>query len=182
MSDTFKLPYVAFFGRTFEEYLEMFALDLNDLKEGNLLDCPSGPDSFVSKARELGFDVKGCDPLFEKSAEKLYELGKENLDNCFAYMESNPNLLFFNNYELFKSLKYDALNQFVADLRRKLERMYTLMQLCLNFPLQISPFIECYRPISYFAMHIFQQADFTPSKFDSGLKAFTDVLIAQRSK
>ena len=57
------LPFVAFFGRTLAEYLEMFAISADELRAGTTLDCPSGPDSFVAEACALGCAVSGIDPI-----------------------------------------------------------------------------------------------------------------------
>ena len=56
------LPYVAFFGRTLAEYLDMFCISLDQLREGSTLDCPSGPDSFVAEACAAGCDAVGGAP------------------------------------------------------------------------------------------------------------------------
>ncbi len=46
------LPRVYFFGRTFEDYLSMFDLKIEELKGKTILDCPAGPSTFAWKASE----------------------------------------------------------------------------------------------------------------------------------
>lgn len=63
----FRLQHVAFFGRTFAEYLQMFALDLESLRGARVLDVASGPGSFVAEALARGLDATGCDPMYAES-------------------------------------------------------------------------------------------------------------------
>lgn len=43
----FETQRVLFYGRTLEEYIKMFNLDLSELKGKKILDCPAGPASFI---------------------------------------------------------------------------------------------------------------------------------------
>ena len=47
----FELATVAFFGRTFAEYLEMFALGESDLAHRSILDVAAGPSSASASTR-----------------------------------------------------------------------------------------------------------------------------------
>lgn len=52
-----------FQGRTFEEYLELFDLDVGALS-GSVLDCPGGPSSFTAVARSIGLKTYAVDPQY----------------------------------------------------------------------------------------------------------------------
>lgn len=116
----FHIPFVAFFGRTLAEYLEMFAISLDELREGTTLDCPSGPDSFVAEACAEGCAAEGCDPMYAYEPHELRARARENIDATFRVLDASPGSMEFRDYEAFKRAKYDALDRFLEDyaLRR----------------------------------------------------------------
>jgi hypothetical protein len=118
----FHIPYVAFFGRTYTECLDMFAMQPADLREGPTLDCPSGPDSFVAEACAAGFEVVGCDPMYAHEPAQMRLLGRQNVDACIASIEAQPNSLTFRDYAAFKQAKYEAIERFTADYERNRHR------------------------------------------------------------
>lgn len=113
----FRIPFVAFFGRTLEEYLAMFAIARDDLAHGPVLDCPSGPDSFVAEARAAGFDATGCDPMYALAPDELAERGRANIEAAFAAIDAQRDTLVFSDLERFRASKRDALERFLADYR-----------------------------------------------------------------
>jgi hypothetical protein len=117
VSRGFHLPAVAFFGRTLEEYLAMFAIAPDDLARGRVLDCPSGPDSFVAEACALGFDATGCDPMYALPPDELAERGRANVEACLAAIDAQRDTLVFAEFERFRDAKRDALERFPADYR-----------------------------------------------------------------
>ena len=109
------LPFVAFFGRTLAEYLEMFAITVDELRGGTTLDCPSGPDSFVAEACALGCAVSGIDPMYAHAPAELSVRARENLDQSFAHIDAQRDRLSFRDYAAFRRAKYDALDAFLRD-------------------------------------------------------------------
>ena len=109
------IPFVAFFGRTLAEYLEMFAISLEDLRQGTTLDCPSGPDSFVAEACALGCAVSGIDPMFAFEPAELDQRARKNLDESFVHIDAQLERLTFRDYPAFKRAKYEALDEFLRD-------------------------------------------------------------------
>ncbi len=109
------LPYVAFFGRTLAEYLDMFCISLDQLREGSTLDCPSGPDSFVAEACAAGCDAVGCDPMYAYPPDELRTRGLANLDESFVHIDAQRAALTFRDYPAFKQAKYDAIARFSDD-------------------------------------------------------------------
>ncbi len=65
-----KLNSVVPWGRSFEEYVGMFALTVRDLKR-SILDCAGGPSSFNAEMFALARRVVSCDPIYEFSAEEI---------------------------------------------------------------------------------------------------------------
>ena len=55
---------VVFIGRTFDEYMKMFNLSLESLKDKKVLDCPAGACSFTAIARQKGIDSTSADIVY----------------------------------------------------------------------------------------------------------------------
>ena len=60
----FELSSVALFGRGFDEYLRMFALDPAALAARRLLDVAAGPSSFTAEAHARGLAAVAVDPMY----------------------------------------------------------------------------------------------------------------------
>jgi hypothetical protein len=108
---------VSFFGRTFDEYMQMFALHEAALRGLQVLDCPSGPDSFVAVANARGLQVTGCDPVFGGGADELRARAKANIEATFDALARATNPFTFRDPAKFRQDKFDALDAFVADYR-----------------------------------------------------------------
>lgn len=115
----FRLDNVAFFGRTLAEYLQMFALALDDLRGATILDVASGPGSFVAEALALGYDATGCDPMYDQAADAIAARGRADIDACREQLRRNPEVLVYRDLERFYADKYAALERFAADFRRR---------------------------------------------------------------
>jgi len=124
MSTEFSVPEVAFFGRTFSEYLQMFALDEADLRGRSILDCPCGPAAFVANACARGLSVVGCDPLFELDSDELHARATANINDVFARLSVATDSLTFRDPVKFRQDKFDALDAFIADYRKARHTRY----------------------------------------------------------
>ncbi|NQW49490.1 MAG: hypothetical protein HQ464_17150 [Planctomycetes bacterium] len=115
MAKEFSIPFVAFFGRTYEEYLAMFSLDESSLRGRSILDCPSGPDSFVAEGSKHSLNVIGCDPMYAMPIEQTLKIGKDHIDECIAQIEQAPDNFDIRDMKKFRKDKYDALESFSND-------------------------------------------------------------------
>ncbi len=109
-SETFEVDDYAFIGRTFDEYARMFDLDPGTLAGETILDCPSGPDSFVATAAERGATVVGADVAYAKPPDALAARCAADVAAVSAQHAEKT--------DLFAWEFYDG----VADRRRYLER------------------------------------------------------------
>lgn len=66
----FTLEQVVPWGRSFDEYCEMFALSSDDLAL-RILGCGDGPASFNAEATRRGMAVTSCDPIYRWEAEHI---------------------------------------------------------------------------------------------------------------
>jgi hypothetical protein len=69
---SFTLEHVIPWGRSFDEYLRMFALTEEEL-ESTILGCADGPASFNAEASRRGWNVVSCDPLYRFDAMQIQE-------------------------------------------------------------------------------------------------------------
>ena len=106
----FHIPFVAFFGRTLAEYLEMFAISLDELRDGTTLDCPSGLDRFVAEAC-----AAGRDPMYRFDPEEPRARARENIDATLRVLDTRRDSMEFRDYDAFKRAKYDGLDRFLGD-------------------------------------------------------------------
>lgn len=97
----FSLDQVVPWGRSFDEYVRMFALTESDLKR-SILGCADGPASFNADLTKRGGNVISCDPLYAFSVgeievrikecfETVLEQTRQNLDG-FVWSRDIPNV------------------------------------------------------------------------------------------
>ncbi|MHA0858497.1 hypothetical protein [Paenibacillus sp. CMAA1364] len=78
MSIEFKglaLSEIIFIGRTFDEYVRMFDLSNEDIRNHEILDAPSGACSFTAIANSRGGNVTAADIAYYHTGDELYNKG-----------------------------------------------------------------------------------------------------------
>ncbi len=110
----FHLDRVVFFGRTFEEYLDMFDLKFSDLGSKEVLDCPSGPDGFVAEAKRRGAKVTGSDPMYHQSVSGLRRIALSDIASTMTKLSNDP-LWQLDNLEKYHAEKLKAMENFLQD-------------------------------------------------------------------
>jgi hypothetical protein len=117
-STEFQLSSVAFFGRTFDEYLRCLALDETALRRGRILDVAAGPSSFTAEAHARGLSAVAVDPLYGYPADAL--TGHVQIDYARMLTEMRRQEARFR-YRYFPSLgaaevsRRSAAERFLAD-------------------------------------------------------------------
>jgi hypothetical protein len=71
LSSSLEVPTIAFFGRTFGEYIRMFGLDPSRLAGRKIADVAAGPSSFAAEGGYQGIEAVAVDPLYGLPAESL---------------------------------------------------------------------------------------------------------------
>lgn len=66
---------IVFIGRTFDEYMRMFALQPEELRGRSFPDCPAGACSFTADANRRGAEAVAADIAYSYSAEVLQAKG-----------------------------------------------------------------------------------------------------------
>lgn len=113
---------VVFIGRTFSEYMAMFNIHPPQLNGLIVLDCPSGPSSFVAEAFSSQYHIKkiiGCDLLYkEDNLNELKNRGKEDLDYMIKQLSQVPDFYEWNIYSSIEDLyeaRNNAFKRFISD-------------------------------------------------------------------
>lgn len=67
-----RLEQVVPWGRSLQEYIQMFDLTEADLGR-NILDCAAGPASFNAEMTRKGYQVISCDPIYQFTAAEIQQ-------------------------------------------------------------------------------------------------------------
>lgn len=119
------LERIIFIGRTFEEYLNMFSLSVNELKGRKILDCPAGACSFTAIGNKAGLDVTACDIAYNHSVDDLENKGLQDIDHAMEQMERAKNNYvwdFFKDIKDLRKHRFNALKDCANDMRKSSDR------------------------------------------------------------
>ena len=112
------LKKVVLIGRTFDEYYDMFRLADIDKAEVKILDAASGVSSFCAEASAKGYYVRGCDPIYNLSAEKLLKKSENDLTKVMEKMTPIADLYRWERFDSVEALQKNrsaAIRGFARD-------------------------------------------------------------------
>lgn len=110
-----------FIGRTFEEYLGMFGLEVGDLNGSRVLDCPGGLGAFTAVASTLGADVTAVDPEYGPSADELEPECEAAVKHNVAQLREKRDLFawdYYGDVETRGRYQRAACERVLADYRK----------------------------------------------------------------
>lgn len=113
----FELSSVVPWGRSFDEYLAMFALDDTDLN-GSVLGCGDGPASFNSVATQQGYTVISADPLYRFSEAEIQSRIVETAQSIVEQTRRNAGEFVWKHFQSFDELieaRMSAMHEFLSD-------------------------------------------------------------------
>ncbi len=114
---SFVLEKVVPWGRSYEEYVVMFALTGTDL-EKSILGCGDGPSAFNSRLTRRGGKIVSVDPLYQFSAEELESRINETYVTVLEQAKKNKDEFVWKNIDNIGQLgriRMDAMRQFLDD-------------------------------------------------------------------
>jgi hypothetical protein len=111
----FTLSEVVPWGRTFEEYLAMFALSEANLAT-RILGCGDGPASFNAIATEKGFNVVSADPLYQFSDLEIRARIAQTAVTVAEQTRRNANEFIWNHFQSVDELVAARMNAMAAFL------------------------------------------------------------------
>ncbi|MFH0070718.1 SAM-dependent methyltransferase [Peribacillus sp. NPDC056705] len=116
---------IIFIGRTFEEYLDMFSLWVEELKGKKILDCPAGACSFTAVGNKSGLSVTACDIAYYHSSEDLKNKGLQDIGHAMEHMQkakSNYIWTYFEDIEGLRKHRLNALKDCIKDMEESSDR------------------------------------------------------------
>lgn len=84
-----QLENVVPFGRSLDEYIQMFGLTTADLQR-SILSVADGPASFNAEGTQLGYNIKSIDPLYGFTAEEIKSRFEQVVDGIIAQIRNTP--------------------------------------------------------------------------------------------
>jgi len=113
----FELTSVVPWGRSFREYLAMFALSDDDLA-GTILGCGDGPASFNARASRRGTSVVSADPLYRFSTSEIESRIAETVETIAAQTKRNAGEFVWTHFRTVDELieaRLSAMRDFLDD-------------------------------------------------------------------
>jgi hypothetical protein len=112
-----QLEQVVPFGRSFDEYVNMFNLTQVDLQK-SILSVADGPASFNAEGTQLGYRIKSIDPLYCFTANQIQQRFDAVVDNIIEQIERTPDDWVWTYHASPKDLRKNrekAIQRFCAD-------------------------------------------------------------------
>lgn len=117
----FTLASVVPWGRSYAEYLRMFALTDADLA-GRILGCGDGPASFNAEATRRGGRVVSCDPLYQFDKAQIRRRIDETATEVLAQARRNAHEFRWDaaipDIDALRQVRMSAMTAFLADYDR----------------------------------------------------------------
>ena len=120
---TFTLNDVVPWGRSYDEYVRMFALEEPDLRL-RIIGCADGPASFNAEAAGRGVRVVSCDPLYAFAAAAVRERIEATSPEILEQTRKNAAAFVWNTIASVEELgivRKAAMSKFLDDYERGLE-------------------------------------------------------------
>jgi hypothetical protein len=113
----FSLNAIVPWGRSFDEYVRMFALTDDDLTL-RIVSCADGPASFNAEMFRRGLRVVSCDPLYQFTSGQIESRITTTYDHMMRQARENEhqfNWSYIKSLDELGCLRTTAMNTFLAD-------------------------------------------------------------------
>lgn len=114
---SFSLKQIVPWGRSFEEYVAMFALSGEDLDK-RILGCGDGPAAFNARLTSRGGRVVSADPLYRFAADDIRQRINETYPDVMAQTRENSHEFIWtciSSVEELGRIRMAAMEEFLAD-------------------------------------------------------------------
>ncbi|HNR25591.1 MAG TPA: class I SAM-dependent methyltransferase [Methanobacteriaceae archaeon] len=114
-----------FLGRSYQEYLSMFNLDHDFLKDRRVLDCAAGASSFTAWACDNGINATATDVLYGMDLEQLRETFIHDFSTLLQVhsgLDQKVDWGFFQNSEEMIEDRLKTCNNFITHYEKHPER------------------------------------------------------------
>jgi hypothetical protein len=113
----FTLCDVAIWGRSYAEYVSMFALTGKDLR-GRILGCGDGPASFNQDLTKKGGKIVSVDPVYVLSREEIRDRIDRSYTTIMEQLEKNQNeyvWTYISSMEDLGRIRTESMERFLGD-------------------------------------------------------------------
>ena len=124
MNTDYKLKSIVPWGRSLDEYRQIFSLSNEDLQK-KIVGCGDGPSSFNAELTELGGDVTSIDPIYQFTKEQLSERIDEVAVEVMSMVRKNHADFVWKNIknpDELEQIRMLAMRKFLDDYVRGLEQ------------------------------------------------------------
>ena len=122
-----KLEHVVPWGRTIEEYQQMFNLGEED-KHKKILGCGDGPASFNAELTQMGGKIISIDPIYQFSKQQISDRIEQVRPIIMEQIIQNKGAYLWNQFDSplqLEQTRLSAMNHFLADYDKgKAEQRY----------------------------------------------------------
>jgi len=112
-------------GRNLSEYIDMFNLTEDELKNSKILGCGDGPASFNAEVTALGGSVVSIDPTYQFSKEQIAgRIDKVALEVMAEVRKKEEDFVWKNiaNPDALYNMRMSAMQTFLADFKSGKEK------------------------------------------------------------
>ena len=115
-----KLEKVVPFGRSLDEYVNIFNLSKTDLGK-RILGVGDGPASFNAEATKLGGKVTSIDPIYQFNGSEILKRFNQTVDSIIDQVKASPDDWVWSYYRSPDNLhtnRVNAIHKFINDYDR----------------------------------------------------------------
>jgi hypothetical protein len=128
----FKYDSIVPWGRSYEEYIDMFGLTVIDLNKF-ILGCGDGPASFNCRMNQNSKKVISADPIYQFSKQEIEQKINETFNNVISQTKLNTSNFIWTkikNADELGRIRMDAMKEFLNDYEKgRLEKRYISAEL-----------------------------------------------------
>ena len=130
----FKLDNVVPWGRSLQDYTQMFNLSRQDLQK-SIIDCAGGPASFNAEQYQAGNTVISCDPVYQFTVEEIRDRINQTYPLIIQGLETNYHKFVWQDIKSPEDLgktRMAAMNKFLDDFETGLQQQRYRTELLPN--------------------------------------------------
>jgi SAM-dependent methyltransferase len=114
----FSLEKIVPWGRSYQEYIDMFVLTEKDLLHSSILGCGDGPASFNATLTEQGGTIVSLDPIYQFNAAQIKQRVTETYAVVLEQLRNNQSDFIWHDIQTVEELgaiRLSAMELFLAD-------------------------------------------------------------------
>ena len=118
---------IGFLGRSYEEYIQMFNLTKEYLKDQKTLDIASGASSFTPQLLNKGFNITAADVLYNTEPQELEKISSNDFNTLIqahSGLDCNSDWNFFKNSDDMIKQRTMVYKEFIGSYNKEKGKIY----------------------------------------------------------